>query len=160
MKDCKTGEKDPLTKKAITKQTRLVIVSLKEAYAIYKDKNPENKVGFAKFSELRPEECILANQAGTHSVCVCTIHQNVKLMIEGTRLPLLTAKTETPINSYHDAFNFVVCKFNDKSCWLGHCQLCPPGVYKVPYSHHRVIGINWQKTKLRQQLAEKKRFYL
>ena len=32
------------------------------------------------------------------------------------------------------------------------------GVYKVPYSHHRVIGINWQKTKLRQQLAEKKVF--
>ena len=32
------------------------------------------------------------------------------------------------------------------------------GVYKVPYSHHQVIGINWQKTKLRQQLAEKKDF--
>ena len=126
MKDHKTGEKDPQTKKAITKQTRLVIVSLKEAYAFFKDKNPGVKVGFAKFAELRPKECLLADQTGTHSVCVCTIHQNTKLMIEGTKLPQLTAKSKTPINTYHDCFNYVLCKFTNKACWLGHCPLCPP----------------------------------
>ena len=38
-----------------------------------------------------------------------------------------------------------------------HTFEAKPGVYKVPYSHRRVIGINWKK-KLRQQLAEKKGF--
>ena len=36
---------------------------------------------FSKFAEFRPKECVLPGSSGTHSVCVCTKHQNVKLMI-------------------------------------------------------------------------------
>ena len=39
------------------------------------------KIGLSKFAELRPKECVLAGASGTHNVCVCTIHQNVKLML-------------------------------------------------------------------------------
>ena len=47
------------------------------------------KVGFSKFAELRPKECVLAGASGTHTVCVCIIHQNVKLMIEGQKKKIL-----------------------------------------------------------------------
>ena len=33
--------------------------------------HPDVKVGFSKFAELRPKECVLAGATGTHSVCVC-----------------------------------------------------------------------------------------
>ena len=41
------------------------------------------KVGFSKFADFHPKHCVLAGASGTHSVCVCTIHQNVKLMMLG-----------------------------------------------------------------------------
>lgn len=126
MKDHKTSAKDPETNKPISVPKRLVIVPLREAYTFFKEKHPGVKIGLAKFAELRPAECILAGPAGTHNVCVCTIHQNVKLMIEGAGLPIITAKTTCPINSHIDCLNLILCKdtFRSPSCWLGHCSIC------------------------------------
>ena len=44
------------------------------------------KIGFSKFAELYPQHCVLAEASGTHAVCVCTIHQNVKLMMTGGKI--------------------------------------------------------------------------
>ena len=62
-------------------QKRLVLTNLKEAYLLFKDKFPGHKLGFSKFAALRPKHCILAGASGTHTVCVCAIHQNVKLIM-------------------------------------------------------------------------------
>ena len=37
--------------------------------------NHNTKIGFIKFSILRPKKCVLAGASGTHSV---SLHQNVK----------------------------------------------------------------------------------
>ena len=57
------------------------------------------KIGFSKFAELRPRYCVLAGASGTHSVCICTIHQNVKLMILGENYPSFNYLNSKP---YHD----------------------------------------------------------
>ena len=44
------------------------------------------KIGLTKFKEFRPRNVILAGASGSHNVCVCTTHQNVKLMIEGSKV--------------------------------------------------------------------------
>ena len=81
------GMKDFVSvRKDCKRQKRLVLSNLKEAYSEFKQKFPDQKVGFSKFAELRPKHCILAGASGTHSVCVCTIHQNVKLIIFEMRL--------------------------------------------------------------------------
>ena len=67
-------------------QKRLVLSNLKEVYHAFKDACPDKKIGFSKFAELRPQHCILAGACGTHSVCIYTIHQNMKLMFSGARL--------------------------------------------------------------------------
>ena len=77
-----TGEKEH-------HQKRHVLCNLTEAYRQFKTLHPDIKVGFSKFAELRPKECVLAGATGTHSVCVCTIHQNVKLMMAGGQLEAL-----------------------------------------------------------------------
>ena len=80
-----TGEKEH-------RQKRLVLCNLTEAYRQFKTLHPDIKVGFSKFAELQPKECVLAGATGTHSVCVCTIHQNLKLMMAGGQLEALIQK--------------------------------------------------------------------
>ena len=72
--------------KRVQVQKRLVLSNLKEVYLAFKVQFPNEKIGFSKFAECRPRNCKLAGASGTHSVCVCTIHQNVKMMTEGVNL--------------------------------------------------------------------------
>ena len=60
--------------------------NLKEIYQLFKEKFPTESIGFSKFAELHPKHCVLAGASGTHAVRVCTIHQNVKLMMLGGKL--------------------------------------------------------------------------
>lgn len=63
----------------------LILFNLLELYAKFKLEFTL-KIGFTSFTLLRPEHCVLAGSSGTHSVCVCIYHQNVKLMLEGKNL--------------------------------------------------------------------------
>ena len=65
------------------KQKRLLLCNLKELYIAYKEKYPQHKVGLSKFCELRTKWCVTVSSSGTHSVCVCTHHQNTKLLVDG-----------------------------------------------------------------------------
>lgn len=58
-------------------------------YAECLRKSPQHTIGSSKFAELCPKWCVIAGSSGTHSVCVCTIHQNVKTMIDAVNLKIL-----------------------------------------------------------------------
>lgn len=103
------------------KQRLLVLMNLKEAHAKFKDKFPDNKIGFSKFAELRPAECVLAMESyGTHTTCVCTYHQNSKLM--------LTALQKIGIFNEFKTFRHLLATFNcdqvSDKCQLGECEAC------------------------------------
>ena len=123
------GKKDFVSvkqgEKRVHVQKRLVLSNLKEAYLLFKEKFPDDKIGFSKFAELRPKHCVLAGASGTHSVCVCTIHQNVKLMMLGAKLPDLTAQSEFPLTSYHHCLSQMICNPPQPGCYLGTCKFCP-----------------------------------
>lgn len=89
------------------KQKMLILCTLNELYAKYKEMYPDDKVSFSYFCLLRPKWCVLAGSSGTHSVCVCTIHQNFEL--------LLAAKSKL---SYKDVIEEVVCDTKSKDCML------------------------------------------
>ena len=120
------GKKDFISvrqgEKRVHVQKRLVLSNLKEAYSEFKDKFPDVKVGFSKFAELRPRHCVLAGASGTHSVCVCTIHQNVKLMVQGVKLSHLSGSSLT---NYHHCLAQTLCNPPSPSCYLDNCDACP-----------------------------------
>ena len=91
---------------------------LKELYQHFKTKQ---HIGFSKFAELRPKHCVLAGASGTHSVCVCTIHQNVKLMFRGARL----SELDSSLPTYHNVLAKAVCNPPQPHCYLGECKFCP-----------------------------------
>lgn len=106
----------------IALQRRLVLCNLREAYAIFQDQVPTTDIGFSKFAANRPKNCILANSSGTHSVCVCVYHQNVKLMFE----TLLRAKIlPVDVTKYQDFFLKITCKNITEKCWIKTCDKCP-----------------------------------
>lgn len=58
--------------KKVQVQKRLLMMSLKEAYAIFEETCKEINIGFTVFTQMRPKHCILLDNTGTHNVCVCT----------------------------------------------------------------------------------------
>lgn len=99
----------------VQKQKRLVLCNLNELYLEFKNKYPDMKIGRSKFCELRPKWCVIAGGSGTHSVCVCLYHQNVKLMIQGANLKV----------DYKDLLDIIVCDINSYQCMTGDCGSCP-----------------------------------
>ena len=77
------GRKDYVSiKHNIHHQKRLILCNLNELFRAFKEQNPTVSLRFSKFCILRPKWCVLAGSAGTHAVCGCTMHQNVKLLLE------------------------------------------------------------------------------
>ena len=115
------GKKDFVTLRKDGKryqiQKRLILSNLKEAYYNFKDKHQDLKIGFSKFAELQLKHCVLAGASGTHTVCVCTIHQNIKLMMSNIQLP------DQP--SYNHCLSKIICNPPQPKCYLGDCDNCP-----------------------------------
>lgn len=111
------GEKEKL-------QRRLVLCNLKEAYQMFKNANPGRKIGFTKFAELRPKECVLAGSThGIHKTCVCVYHQNVKL-IHDSLLSQFDLKSHN-IETLPKIMEALLCKKPTEECRLDDCKLCP-----------------------------------
>ena len=105
------GKKDCISVRGaggrITVQKRLILSNL--LYHTFKDKHPEQKIGFSKFAELRSRHCVLAGASGTHAVCVCTIHQNMKLMMQSIKLGKLTTSDGTSLQTYQHCIAQAIC---------------------------------------------------
>ena len=109
----------------VSRQKYLVLCNLKEIFQKFKEVFPDTKIGFSMFiASLRPKECVLAGASGTHSVCVCTIHQNMKLMIQGTKLGSLTSEWNSPITGCQECIARIACNPTTSACLLGSCQAC------------------------------------
>ncbi len=70
--------------KRVKIQKRLLLLNLKELYAEYKKQSSilgYKTFGFSLFASKRPANVVTVGSSGTHAVCVCVYHQNVKLML-------------------------------------------------------------------------------
>lgn len=107
-------------------QKRLVLTNLNELYQMFKTEYASHKIGFSKFCELRPQNCILAGKSGTHTVCVCTLHQNVKLMMHGAKLnSLALVGDNATIKNWQDCLYQIMCNPPSPNCYMNNCKECP-----------------------------------
>ena len=90
------------------RQKRLLLVNVKELHIEYL-KETGDKIGFSTFAaELRPKWCVPVSSTGMHSVCVCEIHQNVKLLV--CAIPGQC--------TYKELMGKVVCNIDNRNCML------------------------------------------
>ena len=100
-------------KKQAKDQKRL-LVNISKIHTSFENEHPDKKIGFSTFALLRPKWCILVGAAGTY-VCVCTYHQNVKIMLGAMNSP----------TDYKQIMEICVCNLENPDCVLQHCDSCP-----------------------------------
>lgn len=121
MKNKKTVKIDG---KKVLKQKRLILFNLKVLHIKFRKENPDVDAGLSKFCEVRPENCVLAGEGGTHVVCVCVLHQNFTLMLNAINLPALTKNAEFPLENLDDVLNFILCSEPKDECHFDICKSC------------------------------------
>lgn len=106
-------------------QKRLLLGNINDIYHLFREEHEHVKIGLTKFTQLRPLHCVLSGSSGTHNVCVCVHHENVKLMLEAIGLDSLTKDTEISLKNYHDCIQAITCSNASDKCYLGDCLECP-----------------------------------
>ena len=135
-KDCVSVRLPDKTK--MKKQKQLLLSNFSEIYAQFKKENPDSKIGFSTFALLRPKWCIPVGAAGTHNVCVCTYHQNVK--------PMLVARNLS--HNYRQIMEMCIYDVGNYDCMMWHCDDClDPSVLK-----------SFLRSELLQQLIQMSQF--
>ncbi|KAK3919732.1 Putative phosphoribosylaminoimidazole-succinocarboxamide synthase 2 [Frankliniella fusca] len=138
------GKKDFKTVKIdgerVQMQKRLLLLTVGELYEVFKEECPAYEVSISRFAELRPLYIVLAGAAGTHSVCVCTIHQNVKLMMYGAKLHE-GAKDMEGLTSVSECLSMIICNVPKEECYFGTCKNCP-GVSDIVEKIQLIFDLN------------------
>ena len=134
------GKKDCVTMKIggeqIKVQKKQILFTVYDTYLQFKELNPNIKVGFSKFAEHRPKNVVLPGASATHVVCLCTYHQNPKLMIANSKINTKAefkklveldgnGKEFTQEIKYHHLLPHLMCKPAKQECWLNECDDCP-----------------------------------
>ena len=94
-------------------QKRLLLCIVKELYNHFVSKYPEAKIKLTSFYSLKPKWCIQSGKSGTHSVCVCAIHQNAVLLCGAID------------KKHNELLQHLVCDTENKICMVHTCQNCP-----------------------------------
>ena len=78
-------------------------------------KHPNGKLGSSKFCTFQPKWCVFAGSSGTHSVSVCSIHQNAIPLVDATNWHI----------TYKDLISKIGCDSTRKECMMHQCKFCP-----------------------------------
>ena len=96
-------------------QKRLLLCNINELFVKFKKEHPHIKICRSTFASLRPKWCVTVATSGSHSVCVCVYHQNVKLMLDACKFP----------TDQHSLTDKIVCDRNNRECMILRCKHCP-----------------------------------
>lgn len=116
------GKKDFVSKidesgKKIFVQKKLLLYTVRDLYLKFLEEYTGNEKppSCSYFMSLKPDECIHAGNPGSHTICVCSEHQNVKL-----KLFALSKKLK-----YRDLLEGAVCNIDKEDCMIKTCSKCP-----------------------------------
>lgn len=98
-------------------QKRFLIMSLSEAYTLFIARHGR-VLSFSSFCSIRPAHIDTFGNL-PHTVCVCRIHENIRLLLVG----LHAVEDLIPIG-FRDFISEVVCNQNSKECMFGDCLEC------------------------------------
>ncbi|XP_058803484.1 uncharacterized protein LOC131671234 [Phymastichus coffea] len=97
-------------------QKKILIYDLRDLYNNWKeDSNREVVPCLAFFTSLKPKQCVFAGDPGTHNICVCPIHENIRLKLAAVQ----------PTLNYIKVIEAGVCSLNSKLCMFNECDDCP-----------------------------------
>ena len=104
-------------KKYIIKNSAICksLCNLQELYTAFKEKHPNVNIGFSIFCTFIPKWCVWAVWKTSHSVCVCSAHQNVVLLVDTMDWDM----------TYKDLITKIVCNTESNKCIMHRSESCP-----------------------------------
>lgn len=115
IRDCVSVKDD--TGKRVAIQKKLLLYTVHDLYLKFKAEydGSEKIPSYSFFFSLKPPECMHAGDPGSHRICVCLQHQNIKL-----KLYALSRRLK-----YRDLLQGAVCNDGEENCMLKKCVKCP-----------------------------------
>lgn len=110
-------EKDHESGKKRMTQKKILIMTVMEAYKLFKQENVGIKLGKSKFAALRPQHVRPVSDKDLN-VCCCRYHENADLLIGGFR------KVWKKLPPDLDRLVSAVTCSEDISCYFGECDNC------------------------------------
>jgi hypothetical protein len=98
-----------------------MLMDLKSAYHLFKEDKSAPKVGFGRFCQFRPKNCVFPGASGTHNICVCKTHENFKLILDAVNIEAILSD----VQNYRDCIKKVVCDEFSEKCRTLTCKACP-----------------------------------
>lgn len=99
-------------------QKQLMLVNIDEAFIKFKKENPDVNIEKPHFAKLRPMQCILLGEDGSHAICVCKYHENMKFMFGAFKG--LSDKEDIEAHK-----KLLMCTEPTTECKLLRCLNCP-----------------------------------
>lgn len=115
MKDVKSFKSNVGTKEKMQKRT--MIMSISEAYEIFKTLYAETSICMSLFYKERPAY-ILPVSHTPHNVCVCITHSNFIALLE-----IISKNSDFP-QSHREFLNKISCNTNNEDCMSNNCEEC------------------------------------
>ena len=112
-------------------QKKLLIFTVHDLYLRFLDeyKGDEDVPSFSYFVTLKPDECIHAGDPGSHTICVCEQHENIKLKLYAVSRKL----------KYKDLLSSAVCDEDNENCMTQKCDNFP-GIEEVLKSFESLLN--------------------
>jgi len=99
-----------------TVQKKLMMMTVMEAYKLFKMEHKDVKVGKSKFASLRPVHVQPVSEKD-QNVCCCRYHENVEMLLDSLR------KTCPTLPSLDAVVEGAGCRWDIK-CYLSQCDIC------------------------------------
>lgn len=130
--------RDEHTKQRIQMQKRYLVMTIAEAYEIFKSET-NSSIHKTTFYELRPAHIkVLADTP--HNVCVCQKHANFQLLCDALKfVPKFPS-------SYKELLNLMCCNTSNETCMIGSCNKCETDIRDIlPILFEYDTHIYWEK---------------
>ena len=90
------------------------LCTLQELYTVFKKKKSNLNIGISKFCALRAKSCVMAGSKMIHSVCVCSTHQHVRVLVDAMNWDLI----------YKNLIKKIVYNPDSNKCIMHQCKSC------------------------------------
>lgn len=132
--------KNPTTREREKVQKRHMVITVKEAFALFAKENPEINIKRSKFYELRPGNVLLTSEM-PHNVCICKRHANFNFVVEA-----LSKTIENIPLTGKELLRNLCCDVNNEKCMIGLCTECKTDIFTLlPDDCNVAAKISWQQ---------------
>lgn len=121
----KKSVKDPITGKRSLIQIRHMLVTIGEAFEMFKLEYGNSVISKSKFYKLRPEIILPVSQM-PHNVCLCKYHYNFSYIFGS-----IAKQIQNPgfPSNYHDLHDEMCCDISKEKCMTNQCKICSTDIF-------------------------------